>query len=294
MNKLAFKRLRIGVLPVAAAALAACASAPTTNAKLDEARTAYQKAASDTLVARSAQLELQRAQQALQKSEAALRAGDDISAVEHYAYLARQQAAVALQAGNIARAEMAVSDAQAQRDRILIEARTRDAESRRAEAERARTEADNARRLAEERLAAERATRTKLSKLQSQFDELKAKPTDRGMVLTLGDVLFDTGRAELKPGAMPTIDRLATFMRENPDRRLSVEGHTDAVGSEELNLLLSQQRAERVRMALVVRGIDGARIATRGFGEANPVASNGTPEGRQRNRRIEIIISSAS
>jgi outer membrane protein OmpA-like peptidoglycan-associated protein len=272
-------RLRAALTLAAVASLAACASAPTSNAKLDEARAVYTQAAKDPLVARSAQLELQRAQQALGRADAALRAGDDVAAVEHQAYLARQQANIALQAGEIARADQAVVQSQAQRDRILLEARTRDAEA--------------ARKLAEERLAMTQTSRQKADKLQAELRQLKAKQTDRGMVLTLGDVLFDSGRAELKPGAMRTIDRLAVFMRENPERRLNIEGYTDSVGSDDFNLSLSQRRADAVRAALVYRGVDGARIDSRGFGEAGPVASNNTAAGRQRNRRIEIVISPA-
>ena len=132
-----------------------------------------------------------------------------------------------------------------------------------------------------------------LVQLVDQLAELEAKQTEPGMVLTLGDVLFDTGRAELKSGAFTTIDRLSVFMRENPERTLSIEGYTDAVGSDTYNLNLSQRRADAVRAALAYRGIDGGRIATKGFGKANPVASNVTAEGRQRNRRVEIVISNA-
>lgn len=111
-------------------------------------------------------------------------------------------------------------------------------------------------------------------------------------MLTLGDVLFDSGQAELKAGAFSTIDRLATFMRENPERTLVVEGYTDSVGSDAYNLSLSQRRADAVRAALLARGIDGSRITKSGMGKANPVAGNDTAAGRQRNRRVEIVISS--
>jgi len=300
-------RYRLALIPVAAAVLAACASAPANNRALDEARAFYQQAASDATVARSAPLELRRAQEALQQAEAALKTGDDLTAVDHYAYLARQRAAVAMQAGEIAKAEQAVAQSQAQRDSIVISARERDAQASRAqaeasraqavakatEAERARQDAEAARKLAEQRLAAADAAKASNAKLKAQLAELQAQQTERGMVLTLGDVLFDSGRAELKSGAMRTIDQLVTFLKDNPERTVNVEGYTDSIGSDNFNLGLSQRRADAVRMALTSRGVEGTRIAARGYGESSPVASNDTAEGRQRNRRIEIVISNA-
>ncbi len=240
-------------------------------------------------------------------AETAINSGQDQAIVKHYAYLARQRSATAIQAGDIVRADQAVAASGAERGRILMDARTREAEQSAAEAEKSREQADRARQqaeqsrlqaekdrqLAEEQLAAAEAAKAKVAKLQSQLAELEAKQTDRGMVLTLGDVLFDTGRAELKSGAFTTIDRLAAFLRDNPERTLSIEGYTDAVGSDTYNLTLSQRRAEAVRAALAYRGIDGGRISTKGFGKANPVANNATAEGRQRNRRVEIVISNA-
>lgn len=262
-----------------------------------------------------------RAQEALQRAEAALHAGEDLAAVEHHAYLANQQANIALQAGQIAQAEEAVAGSQQQPDRILLDARmgkadTRLAQAQRAmadaersrvateqarmDAEKARAASERVRKLAEERLLAAQKAGDRASiaaaeadKLQARLAELKAQQTDRGMVLTLGDVLFDSGRTELKSGAMQTIDRLAGFMRVNPQRKLAVEGCTDSVGSNDLNLGLSQRRADAVRAAAVQRGVDGARINTRGFGAAKPVASNENEAGQQLNRRIGIVISGA-
>lgn len=313
---------RLALAPAAAVLLAACATVPVTSPALDEARATYDRAAGDADVARSAPLELRSAQQALTQAEAALKSGEDMATVEHYAYLARQRSATALQAGEIARAEQAVAASASERNRILMEARSREAEQalsraeqeraeserarmqaqqERAESERARmqaqastADAEAARMAAAAQLAAAQAAEAKAARLQSQLTELEAKQTERGMVLTLGDVLFDSGQAELKSGAFNTIDRLATFMRENPERTLLVEGYTDSVGSDAYNLSLSQRRAEAVRAALVARGIDGARITTSGMGKAKPVASNDTASGRQRNRRVEIVISGTS
>ncbi len=306
-------RMRTPLVPIAAAALlAACASAPTSNLALDEARTVYSQASADADAARSAPQELRRAQQALQQAESTLAAGGEKAMVEHHAYLARQRAATALQQAEIARADQAVNAAAAERDRILMAARAAEAkqaigqaqearteaeqqrsraEAARVAAEQSRLQAEKARKDAEMQLEAAEAAKAKVAKLQAEMAELQAKQTDRGMVLTLGDVLFDTGRAELKAGAFGTLDRLARFLRDNPERNLKIEGHTDSVGRDDFNLGLSQRRADAVRTALVERGIDGGRIATEGLGKTRPVASNDTAEGRQRNRRVEIVIS---
>ncbi|WP_298829828.1 OmpA family protein [uncultured Piscinibacter sp.] len=297
MNSYRTSRYHLALAAVAAATLAACASAPTRNAVLDDAKAAYDRTASDPQVARSAPVELRKAQQALQQAQAALRDGDDSSAVEHYAYLARQRTEVALQAGKIAEAEQAVADASLERDSILIDARTREAERARAATEAQRGQADAARKLADERLVAAQTSqaqaasaRARAKTLEEQLAELKAKPTERGMVLTLGDVLFDTGRAQLNPGAAHTLDQLAAFMKEHPERTIAIEGYTDAVGSEQSNQMLSERRAIAVKNSLVDRGIAPSRLSARGFGEAKPLASNDHAAGRQQNRRVEIVF----
>jgi outer membrane protein OmpA-like peptidoglycan-associated protein len=132
---------------------------------------------------------------------------------------------------------------------------------------------------------------TRSAQLAAELRDLEARSTDRGLVITLGDVLFDSGRAQLRPGASRVIARLAEFLREYPDRTLAIEGFTDSVGNDEYNAELSARRADAVRAALMDAGVAGTRIATRGYGEDYPVASNDTPDGRQRNRRVEIVIS---
>jgi outer membrane protein OmpA-like peptidoglycan-associated protein len=293
--------LRLALIPVAAALVMACASPTMSNARLDEARALYTQASNDPEVARTAPLELRRAQQALNQASAALKSGEDVSVVEHYAYLARQRSATAMQTGEISRAEKSVSASSRDRDRILMDARTQEASRSSAQAraaleqaEAARLSAIKAREEAQAQLAAAQAAKAKADKLQAELAALQAQQTDRGMVLTLGDVLFDTGRAKLKSGAFVTVDRLATFLRENPERSVAIEGYTDSVGSEAYNQSLSLLRADAVRTALSERGIASNRVSTQGFGEAKPVASNNTAEGRQRNRRVEVVISNGS
>jgi outer membrane protein OmpA-like peptidoglycan-associated protein len=288
---------RPAVVLATALVLGACASAPSRNATLDEARIAYDRAATDAAVVRSAPVELRRAQQALQQAESALRDGKEVADVDYFATLARQRTEVAFQAGKVAQAEMAAADAAKQRDRILIDSRTSEADTQRALAEKARLQAEAERKLAEDRLAAvqssqaqTQAERARSKTLEMQLADLKAKQTDRGMVLTLGDVLFDTGRAELKSGATRSIEQLAAFLKENSDRAVAVEGYTDSVGSDDLNQVLSERRALAVKNALVDRGITANRITSRGLGKASPVVGNDTAAGRQQNRRVEIVI----
>ena len=120
--------------------------------------------------------------------------------------------------------------------------------------------------------------------------QLKATPTPRGLVMTLGDVLFDTGRAELNSGASRKLDQLAQFLSEHKERRVQIDGFTDSVGTDSYNEELSRRRADAVKSALTVRGIDSSRISTQGYGKAYPVANNSDSGGRQLNRRVEVVI----
>lgn len=126
--------------------------------------------------------------------------------------------------------------------------------------------------------------------LEGQLRELQAQQTERGLLVTLGDVLFAFDKAELSAQAAPRMDKLASFLAQFPDRKVLIEGFTDSVGNDRYNLSLSERRAQAARAALVQRGVDRARIAARGYGNRHPVASNASPEGRAMNRRVEIVI----
>lgn len=260
--------------------VAGCAGMPKENAMLNDAREAYRSASADPVVVRSAAVELKSAEQSLREADSIMSMGGEVDKVEHQAYLARQRVNIALEKGLQAKADEEVVAAQRVRSDALIGARTQ--------------EADAARKVAEARATEAEAALARARELENQLAELKAKPSDRGMVLTLGDVLFDTGKAELKAGAMRTIDQLAVFMNKHPARTVMIEGHTDSVGSAAYNRKLSEQRADSVRFALLNRGIASTRIVVRGLGLEYPVASNGTAEGRQANRRVEVIISDES
>lgn len=335
--------LRHTIALLGTATIAACASSGHQYPALDEAKASYEQASKDVSVARSAPVELRNAQQALQKAEAAQMAGKD-AAVEHYSYLAKQRSETAVQAGKIAQAEQAVNEASRQRDSILIESRTLEADTQRALAEKAkmnaevqRKQAESAGKLAEDRLTEAQAAnaqaqtaeeqaaldkaraddieaqaaldraranetenqltaqaaldRARAKETEEQLAALNAKKTDRGMVLTLGDVLFATDEAKLNSRATTSLDKLVEFLKANPNRTISIEGHTDSVGADEYNKVLSERRAIAVKNALVEKGIELNRVSAKGYGESNPIANNDNSLGRQQNRRVEIIIS---
>jgi outer membrane protein OmpA-like peptidoglycan-associated protein len=171
-----------------------------------------------------------------------------------------------------------VAQAQSETERAKI-----NEEAARLEAERARLQAEEAKR---ERDEAQQRLYVSLSEI------LETRREARGLIVSLSDVLFDFNRATLKPGAKEKLSKLAGILLAYPgDYRMEIEGHTDAVGSEEYNLRLSQSRAESVRDYLGQGGIPASRIiATRGLGKSQPVADNSTPSGRQINRRVEIVI----
>lgn len=163
----------------------------------------------------------------------------------------------------------------------------RDAAMAREQAEAERREATLARQQAE-------AARAELRAMQDMIDDLQAKQTERGLVVTLGDVLFETDKAVLKPGAMHNLDKLVAALSEHPDTTVAIEGHTDSTGSDSYNMDLSRRRAESVVSYLVGQGIDRSRLSAKGLGEGYPVASNDTSAGRQQNRRVEMIIQNAA
>jgi outer membrane protein OmpA-like peptidoglycan-associated protein len=135
------------------------------------------------------------------------------------------------------------------------------------------------------------ANQAEFQRLAAQLENMQASQSSRGIVLKLDDVSFDMGKAQLKPGADRSIDQIAAFLNENPERRVQVEAFTDGQGANDFNLELSQSRADAVAMAIIRRGINAERVRAVGFGEGFPVARNSNDGSRQMNRRVEIIVS---
>ena len=155
----------------------------------------------------------------------------------------------------------------------------------------AQTVAAGGKAQAEEKVLLESRQKIQMEAREREIAALKAKPTDTGMVLTLGgDVLFKTGSSVVSPGAQAQLNRIAQFLTENADREVVVNGHTDSAGSLETNQRLSEERAAAVGNYLSTRGVSASRIATRGMGPSMPIAPNDTAAGRQQNRRVDIEI----
>ena len=310
--------------------LSACATVPQRNPTLEEARSAYSSAINNREIVQYAPISLNEARDELALAERLNRDQSDEPAVTHHAYLSKTHVAIAQETAKLKAAEKTVQSVTAEREALVLQARAREAQSEAKQAELARGMAEAKARSAEEarqqsaaqaqaaesaRLAAiDQARQAELAqqqaaalaaareaeialqqeaarqKLEALTAELAAKETERGLILTLGNVLFDVDGHQLKPGAVPTMDKLSEFLKAYPDRDVVIEGFTDSTGSDAYNKNLSELRANAVKQALMSRGIEENRIATEGFGEARPVATNETAAGRQQNRRVEVVI----
>jgi outer membrane protein OmpA-like peptidoglycan-associated protein len=250
-------------------ALGACATtAPPPNAAVESARAAVQAAESDPNVSKYDPLDLQTARNDLTLAEdsAAHHGG---SQTDHAAYIAMQTAHLAQVRASAKADDARVAEGQTERQQIELAARNREVQKA---------------------TAATAAATEEAARLKAEMEALKASQTSRGLVITLSDVLFNTGQAQLTSGAARKLDELAQVLTEHPDRRVQIDGFTDSVGPDAYNLDLSQRRAEAVKSALMSRGIDSSRIGTQGYGKAYPMASNADAGGRQLNRRVEIVI----
>jgi outer membrane protein OmpA-like peptidoglycan-associated protein len=289
------------ILLAIAALIGACSGMPTTTSLLDQARGDYMAAQSNPNIARYASLEMKQAGEAMEQANAAANDKDSAEKVDKLAYLAKQKIALTQEKASQKLSEAHVASAGKERSQMILNQRTNEADEAKASAERATAAAQRATMAAQlaqgETAEAQRKTRdaqAHATQLQAQLNDLAAKQTERGMVVTMGDVLFGTDIARLSPEGMRTAQKLADMLQQNPQRTVLVEGFTDSTGAASHNQELSERRATAVRSALQDMGISRERVAVRGFGHAYPVAANDTAPNRQLNRRVEIVISDAS
>jgi outer membrane protein OmpA-like peptidoglycan-associated protein len=234
---------------------------------------------------------------ALSEAEKAERAKKEAEARAREAEQARSMALLAAEKAERAKKEaekarLLASAESAEKEKANREAamKAREAEQARMKAEARAREAEQARMQAEAKAREAERAKAEVDELLSQLSDLKAKQTERGIVLTMGDVLFAFDKATLSLEAFRNVDKLADFLRKHPNRSVLIEGHTDSVGSEEYNLDLSKKRADAVKNALVAKGVGEERITPKGYGKKYPVASNNTSDGRKLNRRVEVVV----
>lgn len=265
------------VILLSSVLLTACAMSPTSPDGSEDVRAKLTQLQQNPAMMANARVELRDAEAAVQLAEQPV---DDNALAAHRIYMADRMVEIARAKGQVGALEAERKLLGEQRDAARLAARTREADQAHADAQSARSS---------QAQAAAMSAR-EAEELQRQIDTLEAKATERGLVLTLGDVLFATGSAEIQGGTNQNLEKLVNFLKQYPDRQVLIEGHTDNVGSATFNQTLSRQRAESVRRFLVNRGIESRRLSVSGYGFERPVASNDNAMGRQQNRRVEVVI----
>lgn len=292
--------------------LSACASAPTTTPTLDQARSEFVKASNDPKVSKYAPMEFHDATVTLDRANAAAAHHDALDKIDQLAYLAKQKIETAENNAQAKAAEADIAHARQERTEVQLQARTAEAERAREQAAAAQAQAQSAQQQAEaaqqqaasvqaqnqalaqqaaDAQARSEALAQQAAQMQQILVELHAVKTPRGYVVTIGDILFDTDKASLKPDGMAEVRKLAQVMLQNPNRTVLVEGFTDSTGSASHNMDLSQRRADSVAMALTGMGVPREHVTTKAYGQKFPVAPNDNAADRQRNRRVEIVLS---
>jgi outer membrane protein OmpA-like peptidoglycan-associated protein len=261
------------------------------NSSLTAAHNEYSSAFVNPQVTGMAAVELKDASDSLNKADEALSKGESAVTVNHLAYIASQKVAIAQEVAKQKMAELAVTNAGANRNEVRLEARTLEADAAKQQAAMAQENAVQQTAALAAAAAKSEQDQTLIAKQEQQLKELNAKTTKRGLVITLGDVLFNINKAQLKSGGVRSVQKLADFLQQYPQHKVLIEGYTDSTGSNKLNQELSERRANAVKTALIHMGVSNERISTNGYGETFPVVSNDTAENRKLNRRVEIIIS---
>ena len=261
--------------------------------RIEEERQAAERKAAEAreALARQQAEEAQRAKlEAQLAAERATRERAEAEAAQAKA-LAQQQEAE--KAAKLAAEQKAAAEAEAEKTRVAALAQQQEAEKaaqlaaeQKAEAE---AEAERARKAAAQAESEKAALRAQLLKQLSMV--LQTHDTVRGLIVNMSDVLFDTGSYTLRPGAREKLAKISGILLAYPGLKVAVEGHTDSVGGDEYNQRLSEERAGSVREYLVAQMVPAGSVTARGFGKTRPVTTNDTPEGRQQNRRVELVVS---
>jgi outer membrane protein OmpA-like peptidoglycan-associated protein len=276
---------------VLAMAVGCSSTMPPRDAAVENARRDFLVIAQEPYIQQYAPIAYANAKKSMDETERLWREGASEKELEHQAYLARKKVAIAREEAGLNRSEQQVVQAEGRRKDVLLQAREQELQSTRRRAETAEEQAELMRLDAEQARGDTERMQSQAGQLSQQLSDLEARQTERGLVITLNNILFDSNQAELKPGADNSLDRIARVLQDHPEHSLMVEGFTDSMGDEKHNAELSRLRAEAVKNALVQRGVSADRVDSRGYGERFPIATNDTSTGRQLNRRVEIIVS---
>ena len=258
----------LGSLSGVLLALSLVSCSPATNPSLTRVESKFASAQTEALAARNAPVAWQDAQSQLAVAQRSWREDRNFEETDHLAYLAEQKL-------EIARLKAAADAERDQRENL------------------ARQHGDVAALALSSPQGARGRTNYmsgRLRTLENELLDFQPRQTDRGLDITIRDVLFQRNSAELKPGAYRRLEPIARYLREDPLRTAAIEGHTDSSGSAAYNKKLSQERAEAVRALLIQQGVTARQLTAQGLGRTFPVASNATPAGRLQNRRVEVII----
>ncbi|MFZ6690830.1 OmpA family protein [Undibacterium sp. SXout20W] len=266
------------------AMLTACSTAPKATSLLDSTRQHYLLVQNNPKIALLAPLEMQQATEAMSLANQAASNNEADEVIDRLSKMAQTKIATAEEAAKQKNAENSIVDARKQRDEIRLSQRTVEANQQKDRAEQAELSADAAN---VNTINAQQRVLT----LSFELAELKAKNTDRGIVITIGDLLFGSNDSRLKPEGIRELQKLANVLQTHQQQTILVEGHTDNTGTVAYNLTLSEHRSNAVSSALQLMGVARNRIFIHGYGEEFPVVENTTPENRQLNRRVEIVMS---
>jgi len=285
------KILLVPTMLTMAVLISACSTTPRTTGLLDQTRTEYVVIQNNPNVERYAPLEMQQATTAMNLANVASQHRDSDADIDKLAYIAKDKIGVAREVTKQKLAEAEIARTAKERDQMVLNQRTAEADQAKANAAQAQLATQSAQADAAASQADAAASQARAAKLEAELADLSAKKTDRGIVITLSDVLFGTDQSNLNPNGMLTAQKLADLLNQNPSRNVLIEGFTDNTGTASYNQDLSERRASSVMRALQNMGIASNRVSIRGYGKEFPVASNDTAENRQMNRRVEIILS---
>lgn len=275
------------VAGAAALLLGACSPAMVKPEGADDVHSKLARLQSDPELATRAPVAIQDAEEALAAAEVPR---DDADLSRHLVLIADRKVDIAAAQARTRLLEDQRKTLSDQRESARLDSRTREADAAKGSADAARMDADAARSEAAASKQMTAAANQQAAELQAQIAELNARETERGLIVTLGDVLFATGRADLQGSAPSNLGKLAAFLNRYPERTVAIEGYTDSIGGDRFNQDLSQRRADAVKSYLMQQGIASSRLTSSGMGEGSPVAGNDSATGRQQNRRVEVVI----